>query len=48
MKLKSGDINEDGKEVEQDGDVTWDGFDNRSLAESDSDVVQLMGKEVKR
>ena len=23
MKNKPGDINEDGKEIEQDGDVTW-------------------------
>lgn len=27
MKNKPGDINEDGKEIEQDGDVTWSNDD---------------------
>jgi hypothetical protein len=26
-KMKPGDINEDGKEIEQDGDVTWSNDD---------------------
>lgn len=28
MEYKPGDINEDGKEIEQDGDVTWEDNNN--------------------
>lgn len=30
--MKPGDINEDGKEIEQDGDVTWD--DSETISEA--------------
>lgn len=34
-KEKPGDINEDGKEIEQDGDVTWtDEYDGKGISKT--------------
>ena len=35
MKKKPGDLNEDGKEIEQDGDVTWEDVnDSKGIPET--------------
>lgn len=46
MGVKPGDLNEDGKEIEQDGNITWVEFDNRLLVDVNADVLKLTGKEV--
>lgn len=46
MDVKPGDLNEDGKEIEQDGNITWVEFDNRLLVDVNTDVLKLTGKEV--
>lgn len=46
MGVKPGDLNEDGKEIEQDGNITWGEFDNRLLVDVNADVLKLTGKEV--
>ena len=46
MDVKPGDLNEDGKEIEQDGNITWVEFDNRLLVDTNTDVLELAGKEV--
>lgn len=39
MDVKPGDLNEDGKEIEQDGNITWVELDNRLLVDTDTDVL---------
>lgn len=34
MKDKPGDINSDGKEIEQDGDITWESNEGKGLSET--------------
>lgn len=46
MDVKPGDLNEDGKEIEQDGNITWVEFDNRLLVDVNTGVLKLTGKEV--
>lgn len=45
-RIKTGDLNEDGKEIEQDGNITWVEFDNRLLVDVNTGVLKLTGKEV--